>query len=862
MDRLIESRSGLPDIFEPDFHSGRINQMLSINMVLADGTRGIDELLSSDSPAGRYARRHMANHHQSSASSGSDSPGEESQFPILADGMYSPNEERYPFLQSEIGLTASQSKPSKSRTVSGATAVTRFSIKSKLRKVSSSASSITTIATEKSEKQRISRKPSIESFQKLVKGLAIVKENCAMPSISVISFSPYERHHLLLCELDDTMFVVDCGWPSDPYGIIHSAENSKTSTDYNGSIHDPRDVVSTINWNRVDFILISNHEQMTLLPYITEYTEFSGAVYATEPAKAYGRCVLDAGVVFAARARTVQTNGSQYEQLLAAGPFASTSSSGQAREHQQSSSGGGSAQRPLYFQQDIVAAMEKITDVRHNEIVNPVPFVQAYTRSSGHCTGGANWTIEYKGHRTAFVGASSFATCLHPQEWDGRVLSEAQMIVFCDASDPSSGEGGSEAGDDAGVPQNIQVSQRINQLCSTAMATLRQRGRVLLIGEPYGVTQDILQLVAESVASLNLPVPQFIVVSPVGERTLQYGNIMGEWLCESKQSLLYLPEYPFADKDLRQKGHMHFVRDLSDLAIMRVPQGTWFVVASPQDVPAIEHFTRQWKNDARNSSGVDASTGSGAARFSVLMHSDDIVWAQSLARRLAVGSELTYVPVSCRLTPRNIEQSLASAEKAQHVLVPSGIYARLCASSGVTGGVPRSLAGSGLDFKLLEYSYLQAATVDLDTDRHLPLSIQKEMTQQMRLSGKQHAVVSGTLSFAAGKIRLGCDDSDDKGDGPGEKSSSVARSDALAARKGGPRITSLAQWTPERLAHELNDIGVDATATAAAGDGASVRIVVPGGSATVHMHGEWSVDCTSPAAQWTVMDSLRHVLKN
>ncbi|KAJ2665086.1 Integrator complex subunit 9 [Coemansia sp. RSA 1200] len=858
MDRLIESRSGLPDIFEPDFHSGRINQMLSINMVLADGTRGIDELLSSDSPAGRYARRHMANHHQSSASSGSDSSGEESQFPILADGMYSPNEERYPFLQKEIGLTASQSKPSKSRTVSGATAVSsKFSIK-KLRKVSSSASSITTIATDKSEKQRISRKPSIESFQKLVKGLF----SSSPKNISVISFSPYERHHLLLCELDDTIFVVDCGWPSDPYGIIHSTANSKTSTDYNGSIHDPRDVVSTINWGRVDFILISNHEQMTLLPYITEYTEFSGVVYATEPAKAYGRCVLDAGVVSAARARTAQTNGSQYEQLLAVGPLASTSSGGQPRYHQQSSPGGSGAQRPLYFQQDIVAAMEKITDVRHNEIVNPVPFVQAYTRSSGHCIGGANWTIEYKGHRTAFVGASSFSTCLHPQEWDGRVLSEAQMIVFCDASDPSSGEDGSDASDDTGVPQNIQVSQRISQLCSTAMATLRQRGRVLLIGEPYGVTQDILQLVAESVASLNLPVPQFIIVSPVGERTLQYGNIMGEWLCESKQSLLYLPEYPFADKDLRQKGHLHFVRDLSDLATMRVPQGTWFVIASPQDAPAIEHFIRQWKNDARNSSGVDASTGSGAARFSVLMHSDDIVWAQSLARRLAVGSELTYVPVSCRLTPRNIEQSLASAEKAQHVLVPSGIYARLCASSGVAGGVPHSLAGSGLDFKLLEYSYLQATTVDLDTDRHLPLSIQREMTQQMRLSGKQHAVVSGMLSFAAGKIRLGCGDSGDKADGAGEKSGSVTRSDALASRKGGPRITSLAQWTPERLACELNDIGVDATAAAAAGDGASVRIVVPGGSATVHMHGEWSVDCTSPAAQWTVMDSLRHVLKN
>ncbi|KAJ1788199.1 hypothetical protein LPJ59_005577 [Coemansia sp. RSA 2399] len=166
MDRLIEARSGLPDIFEPDLHSGRLNQMVSINMVLSGN--GMDELLNSDSPAGRYARRRMANY-SSNASSESDS--EEVQFPVISGAMYSPSEEKYPFLHNEIGLKASQSKQASSRSVSAATAVSaKFSLRSKLRKVSSSASSVTTVASGRSTK-RLTRKSSIESFQKLVKNL-------------------------------------------------------------------------------------------------------------------------------------------------------------------------------------------------------------------------------------------------------------------------------------------------------------------------------------------------------------------------------------------------------------------------------------------------------------------------------------------------------------------------------------------------------------------------------------------------------------------------------------------------------------------------------------------------------------------
>ncbi|KAJ2319372.1 hypothetical protein IWW52_002010 [Coemansia sp. RSA 2704] len=534
-----------------------------------------------------------------------------------------------------------------------------------------------------------------------------------MPSISVISFSPFERYHLLLCELEDTMFVVDCGWPTDTHDDDQSS-SSKTRA-ANGAPANPRDALSSINWGRVDFVLVSNYEQMTLLPYITEYTEFTGPIYATEPTKVYGQCVLEAGLL--------STDSVMYIESTASSS-SSTRTNGRANEH---------GQRRIvlpYAQQDIIAAMEKVHDVRLNEIITPVPFVQVYARSSGYCIGGANWTVEYKSHRTAFISTSAFATCLHPQEWDGSVLNEAHAIVFCDAVDPAAAED-SEANT---VPQNVHISQRINQLCSTAISTLKKRSRVLLIGEPYGVTQDILQVVAENAIAMGLPLPQFIFVSPVAERTVQYGNIMGEWLCTAKQAMLYLPEYPFADKDLRQKGHLHFANSLADLATRNIPQGTWFVVVSPQDTAAISHFIRQWQQDARQCSSADMAGGTGAAKFSVLIHDDDVARAQNIVNRISAGSEVTYVPVSQRLTYQAIEQCLTSAVHTHHVLVPSYIHGRFSPA-----------VSNSLDYKLIEYSYLQATVVDLDSDRHLPLKVQKEMALQLKRDGKQHAVVTGQL---------------------------------------------------------------------------------------------------------------------
>ncbi|KAJ2768554.1 hypothetical protein IWQ57_003488, partial [Coemansia nantahalensis] len=157
-------------------------------------------------------------------------------------------------------------------------------------------------------------------------------------------------------------------------------------------------------------------------------------------------------------------------------------------------------------------------------------------------------------------------------------------------------------------------------------------------------------------------------------------------------------------------------------------------------------------------------------------------------------------------------------------------------------------------YALLEHSYLQVTVVDLDTDRHLPLDIQKEMALQLRRDGKQRAVVSGTLSLAAGKIRLARSDGGTNGDVA--DNAPVGVPTTMAAPAAGP---SLRGWTPERLAGELRDAGFNATAASQH----EVHVSVPGGAATIRVRdgGGWTVDCTSATTQWAVADALRRLAR-
>ncbi len=56
---------------------------------------------------------------------------------------------------------------------------------------------------------------------------------------------------------------------------------------------------------------------------------------------------------------------------------------------------------------------------------------------------------------------------------------------------------------------------------------------------------DLLECLQSFLETAGLSSVPVFFISPVAKSSLSFSNIYAEWLCESKQSKVYLPEQPF-----------------------------------------------------------------------------------------------------------------------------------------------------------------------------------------------------------------------------------------------------------------------------------------------------------------------------
>ena len=60
--------------------------------------------------------------------------------------------------------------------------------------------------------------------------------------------------------------------------------------------------------------------------------------------------------------------------------------------------------------------------------------------------------------------------------------------------------------------------------------TVQHKGHSIVVSKPLGLVNDILQVRSrDSVKGKALVSPQYLFISPIAARTMQLGNIMGEW---------------------------------------------------------------------------------------------------------------------------------------------------------------------------------------------------------------------------------------------------------------------------------------------------------------------------------------------
>ncbi|XP_074845139.1 integrator complex subunit 9 isoform X2 [Carettochelys insculpta] len=158
-----------------------------------------------------------------------------------------------------------------------------------------------------------------------------------------------------------------------------------------------------LDLSTVDVILISNYHCMMALPYITEYTGFTGTVYATEPTVQIGRLLMEELVNFIERVPKAQSaslwKNKEVQRLLPA-PLKDAVEV--------------SMWRKCYTMSEVNSALSKIQLVGYSQKIELFGAVQVTPLSSGYALGSSNWIIQSHYEKVSYVSGSSLLTT-HPQ---------------------------------------------------------------------------------------------------------------------------------------------------------------------------------------------------------------------------------------------------------------------------------------------------------------------------------------------------------------------------------------------------------------------------------------------------------------
>ncbi|KRX76109.1 Bardet-Biedl syndrome 5 protein [Trichinella sp. T6] len=241
--------------------------------------------------------------------------------------------------------------------------------------------------------------------------------------------------------------------------------------------------------NAADIILVSNFNSALALPFITERSEFQGTVYATEPTVEFARCLMLDMVTYFERAKSAT-----HRKLTSA---------------------------PFYTFEDVENCLSKVNIVNYNETVICPGFGHLTPTASGLSIGGCNWIV----YLSSFTCVSTHAKAMAVDKFDN-----ATAIVVGSLNQ---------------YPKKNPATV-MDEFCTVVANTIAAGGNVLIPSSPCGVTFDLIEYLFARVLSRSpLPNCQVIFISETADTCFAFGNICGEWLCDSKKCRVFQPQEPF-----------------------------------------------------------------------------------------------------------------------------------------------------------------------------------------------------------------------------------------------------------------------------------------------------------------------------
>ncbi|OUC43815.1 hypothetical protein D917_09508 [Trichinella nativa] len=335
--------------------------------------------------------------------------------------------------------------------------------------------------------------------------LFVLTEN---PSEPCLMLKWPEKVIMLDCPLNDLQLL-----SMTPVLLLKSSE--LINFDFNDAVSGlPTSKFTDVN--AADIILVSNFNSALALPFITERSEFQGTVYATEPTVEFARCLMLDMVTYFERAKSAT-----HRKLTSA---------------------------PFYTFEDVENCLSKVNIVNYNETVICPGFGHLTPTASGLSIGGCNWVIETCKEKIVYL--SSF-TCVstHAKAMAVDKFDNATAIVVGSLNQ---------------YPKKNPATV-MDEFCTVVANTIAAGGNVLIPSSPCGVTFDLIEYLFARVLSRSpLPNCQVIFISETADTCFAFGNICGEWLCDSKKCRVFQPQEPFVHGSLVRGGRVKLMKSISE----------------------------------------------------------------------------------------------------------------------------------------------------------------------------------------------------------------------------------------------------------------------------------------------------------
>ncbi|NWZ69397.1 INT9 protein, partial [Acrocephalus arundinaceus] len=362
-----------------------------------------------------------------------------------------------------------------------------------------------------------------------------------------------------------------------------------------------------LDLSTVDVILISNYHCMMALPYITEYTGFTGTVYATEPTVQIGRLLMEELVNSIERVPKAQSasmwKNKEVQRLLPA-PLKDAVEV--------------SMWRKCYTMPEVNAALSKIQLVGYSQKIELFGAVQVTPLSSGYALGSSNWIIQSHYEKVSYVSGSSLLTT-HPQPMDQASLKNSDVLILTGLTQ---------------IP-TANPDGMVGEFCSNLAMTVRNGGNVLVPCYPSGVIYDLLECLYQYIDSAGLSNVPFYFISPVANSSLEFSQIFAEWLCHNKQTKVYLPEPPFPHAELIQTNKLkHYPSIHGDFSNDFKQPCVVFTGHPSLRFGDVVHFMELWGKSSLNT---------------VIFTEPDFSYLDALAPYQPLAMKCVYCPIDTRL---------------------------------------------------------------------------------------------------------------------------------------------------------------------------------------------------------------------